>query len=76
MPTMLAEHKDIVVALEDLIKAAKKENKPNIVQFAKKLMLHAQMEERVMYPAALLIGLHVKTKRGASGSSPTIGVSV
>ncbi len=64
LPTMLAEHKDIVAALRDLIKAAKAENKPDIVHFAERLMLHAQTEEQVAYPTALLIGLYVKMKLG------------
>jgi hemerythrin superfamily protein len=62
LPTMLTEHRDIVAALTRLVGAATAENKPEVVQFAKKLMLHAQAEEQVSYPAALLIGQHVKSK--------------
>jgi hypothetical protein len=62
LPTMLSEHKDIVAALEKLTEAAKAENKPDIVHFAEKLMLHAQTEEQVSYPTTLLIGRYVKTK--------------
>jgi hypothetical protein len=65
LPTMLSEHKDIVAALTKLIEAARTENKPNIVHFAEKLMLHAQTEEQVAYPTALLIGRYVKTKLAA-----------
>jgi len=32
------------------------------VQFADMLNAHAQMEEQVTYPTALLIGLYVKSK--------------
>jgi hypothetical protein len=42
--------------LEKLIEAAKTENKPDVVHFAENLMLHAQTEEQVSYPASLLIG--------------------
>lgn len=65
LPTMLSEHKDIVAALEKLIDAAKAENKPGIVHFAEKLMLHADSEEQVSYPASLLIGRYVKSKLAA-----------
>ena len=66
LPTMLSEHKDIVVALEKLIAAARAENKLNVVHFAEKLMLHAQTEEQVSYPTSLLIGRYVKSKLAAT----------
>ncbi len=65
LPTMLAEHKDILAALSTLIEAAKAEGRPEIVRFAEKLMLHAQAEEQVAYPTALLIGRYVKSKLAA-----------
>ena len=65
LPTMLSEHKDIVAALEKLIEAAKTENRPDVVYFAEKLMLHAQTEEQVSYPTSLLIGRYVKSKLAA-----------
>ena len=65
LPTMLSEHKDIVAALEKLIESARAENKPDIVHFAEKLMLHAQTEEQVSYPTSLLIGQYVKSKLAA-----------
>ena len=65
LPTMLSEHKDIVTALRRLIEAAIAENKPDIVRFAEKLMLHAQTEEQVSYPTSLLIGRYVKSKIAA-----------
>lgn len=64
LPAMLAEHKDIVAALSDLAAAAKAENKPRHAGFAAKLMLHAQTEEEVLYPAALLVGRYVKLSLG------------
>ena len=66
LPTMLSEHKDIVAALEKLIEAAKTENRPDVVHFAEKLMLHAQTEEQVSYPTSLLIGRYVKSKLAAT----------
>ena len=60
LPKMLAEHAEIVAALKKLVEAATAENEPGIVRFAQKLMLHAQTEEQVSYPAALLIGAYIK----------------
>ena len=62
LPNMLEEHKQIVDALENLIYAAKQENKSEYIHFAKKLKLHAQTEEEVLYPAAILVGEYLKLK--------------
>lgn len=62
LPEMLAEHKQIVAALEVLVKHAKAEHHPKVAEFAEKLMLHAQTEEEVSYPTALLIGEFIKLK--------------
>lgn len=64
MPAMLSEHRDIVAALKALTAAAEAENKPEGVRFAEMLTAHAQAEEQVTYPTALLIGLYVKSKIG------------
>jgi hypothetical protein len=61
---MLQEHKDIVVALRKLIAAAKQENKLEHARFAEKLIRHAQNEEEVLYPAAILIGEYLKLRLG------------
>lgn len=63
-PHMLQEHKDIVAALRTLIAAAKQENKLEHGRFAEKLMLHAQNEEEVLYPAAILVGEYLKLRLG------------
>jgi hypothetical protein len=60
LPHMLSEHRDIVTALKQLVEAAKTENKPEHAYFAEKLMAHAQIEEEVSYPTALLIGRYLK----------------
>ena len=57
---MLSEHKEIVARLKTLTDAALKENKLDYVQFAEKLSLHAQTEEEVLYPAAILVGEYLK----------------
>ncbi|MBI4640618.1 MAG: hemerythrin domain-containing protein [Candidatus Tectomicrobia bacterium] len=59
---MLGEHKAIVAALQNLIDVAKQEKKMEYAHFAEKLMLHAQTEEEVLYPAAILIGEYLKLK--------------
>ena len=61
---MLAEHESIVAALKNLSDVAKRENKPEYAEFAEKLILHAQTEEEVSYPTAILIGEYLKLKLG------------
>jgi hypothetical protein len=62
MPTMLSEHKNIAAVLDKLKDAATSENNQAGVQFAEHLAAHAQTEEHVTYPTALLIGLYVKNR--------------
>ncbi len=64
LPHMFEEHKGIVAALDNLIDAAKKEDKTEVIQFAEKLKLHAKTEEQVLYPAAILIGEYLKSILG------------
>ena len=62
MPRMLNEHKAIVVALAELGQAATAEHHPEIGRFVEKLTVHAQHEEQVLYPAAVLVGEYLKLK--------------
>jgi len=62
LPKMLAEHKKIVAALEVLVQHATAEHHPEVAEFAEKLMLHAQTEEEVSYPTAILIGEFIKLR--------------
>jgi arginine/lysine/ornithine decarboxylase len=64
LPEMLAEHKQIVKALQELVKCAKEEGHSEVIDFAEKLMLHAKTEEEVSYPAAILVGEFLKMKIG------------
>jgi hypothetical protein len=59
---MLHEHKAVIAALDKLMEAAENERKPEIVRFGEKLKLHAQTEEQVLYPAAILIGEYLQLK--------------
>jgi hypothetical protein len=56
LPQMLAEHKQIVGALDKLRDAARTAGRPEAERFADALVLHAQTEEQVLYPAAILAG--------------------
>ncbi|HEX5608135.1 MAG TPA: hemerythrin domain-containing protein [Candidatus Binatia bacterium] len=62
LPEMLREHQAVVTALAELTAAAKKEKLAEHARFAKKLMVHAQTEEEVLYPAAILIGEYLKLR--------------
>ncbi len=62
LPKMLAGHGAVVGALRKLAAAAEREEKPEWARFAEKLILHIQFEERVLYPAAILVGEHVKAR--------------
>ena len=64
LPRMLDEHKLIVQALQKLLQAASKEQHSGYARFAQKLILHAQMEEEVLYPASILVGEYLKLKLG------------
>lgn len=65
LPQMLAEHKQIVGALEKLRVAARTAGRPEVERFAEALVLHAQTEEQVMYPAAILVGELVERNASA-----------
>ncbi len=66
LPRMLDEHKLIVVALKNLLQAAMSEQQTGYARFAQKLILHAQTEEEVLYPASILVGEYLKLKLGKS----------
>lgn len=62
LPQLLKEHKAVVAALQNLKETAEKERKSEYARFAERLMLHAQTEEEVLYPASILIGEYLKSK--------------
>ena len=62
LPNMLAEHVRIVEALGRLADAAEREGNRQVAQFAEKLKLHAQTEEQVLYPAAIVLGDYLRLK--------------
>ena len=65
MPRMLEEHGRIVDALRDLVRAAIEEDQPGFAKLAQVLVAHAQEEEEILYPAAVLLAEVVKTRFGA-----------
>ena len=62
MPRMLEEHGKIVQALEELGRAARAERHPEVSRFVEDLKTHAQTEEQVLYPAAILVGEYLKLR--------------
>src|SRR5215470_10053847 len=60
LPRMLDEHDRIVAALQDFLRAATAEQHPGCARLAQKLILHAQLEEEVLYPASILVGEYVR----------------
>jgi hypothetical protein len=56
LPRMLEEHKGIRAAVEKLGAAARAEQAVKYEKLAQQLALHAQTEEDVFYPAAVLVG--------------------
>ena len=62
MPRMLEEHKAIRAAVGKLRAVAQTERHAGAEAFAEQLTLHAQMEEEVLYPAAMLVGDLVRAR--------------
>ena len=56
LPRMLEEHKTIRAAVDGLRQAAASEKAVRYQQLADQLAHHAQTEEEVMYPTALIVG--------------------
>jgi hypothetical protein len=56
LPGMLEEHKQIRAAVESLRLAARAAHASKYEKLADQLALHAQTEEEVLYPAAILVG--------------------
>jgi hypothetical protein len=60
MPEMLREHNVIKMKIDALRAAGKQEVQPAAIAFADKLQLHAQNEEQILYPSAIVIGKYLK----------------
>jgi len=56
MPQMVDEHRQIAELMRVLASAAAAEGKHEYVALAEEQILHAHLEEDVLYPAAMLVG--------------------
>lgn len=65
LPRMLHEHVAIHAATVRLVELARAHGNAKVQRLAEQLLLHAQTEEEVLYPAALLVGEVVRTRIGA-----------
>lgn len=63
LPGMLQEHVRIRAAVAALRAAAQSAGATPYEQFAEELTLHAQTEEEVLYPAAVLVGDIIRSRR-------------
>ena len=62
LPQMLEEHKAIRAAVENLRVAARADNADKYERLANDLALHAQTEEELLYPAAILVGEIIRAR--------------
>ena len=60
--TMLAEHRMIAAALDEVLQAAVPAQQAELVTFAETLLNHSRLEEEVLYPAAIVAGEYVKLR--------------
>jgi Hemerythrin HHE cation binding domain len=63
LPRMLAEHRAIVAAAQKLAAAARTWGDGARLALAEKIAAHAEVEEEVFYPAAILVGEYLKLAR-------------
>jgi iron-sulfur cluster repair protein YtfE (RIC family) len=66
LPRMLDEHARIRAAVGALREAAIAEGSSEYQRLADQLALHAQTEEEVLYPAAVLVGDLIRARRAGS----------
>jgi hemerythrin HHE cation binding domain-containing protein len=63
LDNMIAEHRVIGAALEELLAASKAERRVEYAELASKIIHHMRTEEQVLYPATILIGDYLRGKR-------------
>ena len=66
LPGMLKEHTAIRAATARLEQVAREERDAPATRLAERLALHAQSEEQLFYPAAVLVGEIVRARSGAT----------
>ena len=62
MDHMSAEHQLITAYIKELKQASKKDNLPKVIAFENDVVQHAESEEEVFFPTAILIGEYLKLK--------------
>lgn len=67
LPRMLEEHKGIHAAAARLAEVARIESNAEVEDLARTLVAHAEAEEQLFYPAAVLVGEIVRTRAAAHG---------
>jgi hypothetical protein len=70
LPRMLEEHKAIESATTRMGEVAKAEGNASVERLAETLKLHAQSEEQIFYPAALLVGEIVRSHSAPKPAHP------
>jgi len=68
LPRMLEEHQRIHAATARLAEVARAESNAEVQDLALTLAAHAEAEEELFYPAAVLVGEIVRTRAAAHGS--------
>ena len=68
LPRMLEEHKAIRAATLRMGETARTAGNADVAALADELALHAQSEEELFYPAAVLVGDLVRARMAATGS--------
>ena len=56
LPRFLDEHIAIVGVVERLLEMGQEVDRPDAVELAREVMRHAELEEEILYPAAILTG--------------------
>jgi len=64
LAALTKEHQEILMAVRQLLAAARTQDKVEYAEFAEHLIRHVQMEELVLYPAAILAGRYLRLKLG------------
>jgi hypothetical protein len=70
LPRMLQEHVAIHAATSRLAKAARDGHNADALRVAEQLLVHAQSEEQMFYPAALLVGDVVRARSARRVRTP------
>jgi hypothetical protein len=65
LPQLLDEHRAILDASKRLGDVARRERKPQFLDLADRLWLHTRIAEEVLYPAAILLGEHLRVTQEA-----------